>query len=341
MKIGPRTIKTGLAVALTLFVSNIIGIESPFYAVIAAIIVMQPTVSDSWKTGVYRMLGTITGAVIGAIFVSISPGNPILAGLGIIAIILVMNKLHWRESISIGSVVFIGIFLNADTKYVSYSLHRLLDTSVGIIVAVAINYMIYPPTYDEKIIDETKQISKNILKYTTRSLQMLLKEKEENIDLLEEQIQEIEKELDVSEKFLELQKKEERVKFQGDVTYKEMLMAINLEKETFHHLRNMQNVLQKGINKEVVNLIKEDVFKINCALKQLHEEENELCELYKHDNENPLNLNYIIQDIKKAKIALKNNENINSYPTDEVVKMLVFLYNLEESLLKFNMIISC
>lgn len=52
MKIGPRTLKTGIAVTLSLVVANLLKIDSPDYAVIAAIIVMQPSVSDSWQKGV-------------------------------------------------------------------------------------------------------------------------------------------------------------------------------------------------------------------------------------------------------------------------------------------------
>ncbi|AOY75356.1 hypothetical protein BJL90_05245 [Clostridium formicaceticum] len=80
MKIGLRTIKTGIAVTVSLVISNMLRIESPFFAAIAAIIAMQPTVSDSWKTGVNRILGTVIGAIVGAIFVALSPGNPLLGG---------------------------------------------------------------------------------------------------------------------------------------------------------------------------------------------------------------------------------------------------------------------
>lgn len=340
MKIGFRTIKTGIAVTLALFISNILKIESPFYAVIAAIIAIQPTVSDSWKKGIYRLLGTMMGAVVGVIFVSISPGNPILAGLGIIFIILVMNKLNWGEAISIGGVVFIGIFLNAEGGYIDYSLHRLLDTSIGIVVAVAVNYIIYPPNYDDKIVEEARQISKDLLNYYIKAIQILLKEEEEDIAFLEEQIQEIEEELDETERFLKLQKKEERVKLQENVLSKEIQLLLNLEKQTFEDLRNMQDILQKGIKEEVVELVREDIYKIKQALIQVKIEEKKEYRDHTTDHKDAQKLSAIIKDIKKVKKQLKNNENLDNYPTDEVVKLLVFLYNLEEALLKFDIIIN-
>ncbi|SDL14712.1 FUSC family protein [Natronincola ferrireducens] len=340
MKIGLRTIKTGIAVTLSLFVSNLLGIDNPFYAAVAAIIVMQPTVSDSWVTGINRMLGTVIGAVVGAIFVGIAPANPLLAGFGIIVLILIMNRLNWGESIAIAGVVFVGIFLNIEGDHISNALHRLLDTSIGIIIGVIINYTVYPPAYDGKVIDEIKQISKNTLKYNIKALELLLKE-EENLELLEEQIQGIEKELKTSEKLLELQKKEEKMKIYCGIKHKEMLIIINLEKEVFQHLQNIQNILEKGIHEDIVNIVKEDIDNIKSSLKKFYEKEKQIGFIHNGNDKDPDNLKPIIQHIKKTKVHLNNYKDINNYPTDEVVKMLVFLYNLEEALLKFNMIICC
>ncbi|MCC5909548.1 MAG: FUSC family protein [Clostridiaceae bacterium] len=337
MKIGLRTIKTGIAVTLSMIVAQFMGIESPFFAVVAAIIVMQPTVSDSWIKGVERTLGTLVGAVVGTIFAVLAPSNPLLAGIGIIILIIIMNKLKWGESITIAGVVFIGIFLNDEGGHITYAIHRMFDTAIGIIVAVIVNYTIYPPTYDVKVVDEINIITKNTLKYNIEILDSLLQYKKANIETLDMQIQKIETELAQSEKFLEMQKKEEAVNVYGGVRHKEMFITLSLAKEVLQHMQNMQYILEQGIGSEVIKLIEEDISKVKDNLNTLKKKENQICEVYRN---NSINLNYIIQDIKIAKKNLKNNENINKFQTDEVVKMLVFLYNLEETLLKFNMIIS-
>lgn len=340
MKIGPRTLKTGIAVTLSLVVANLLKIDSPDYAVIAAIIVMQPSVSDSWQKGVDRLLGTVMGAIAGAIFVSISPGNPLLAGIGTIILILIMNKLKWGEAIVIGTVVFIGIFISAEGGYISYAFHRTLDTSVGIIVAVIINYIIYPPDYYGKVMEETKRNFRDILKYSIRSLEVLLYEDEERMDILENQIHRIEEVLLTSEKLLEIQEKEKKVMPKGDMKYKEMVMTHRLEKEVFQHLQNIHDVLEKGIKADVVDIVRKDLHQTKNLLISLHTREKNLCDMNK-DDKGPLDLKNVVEEIKKAKVNIKNKEDINSYSTDEIVKMLVFLYNLEEVLLKLNTIICC
>jgi len=340
MKIGPRTLKTGIAVTLSLMVADFLKIDGPIYAVIAAIIVMQPSVTDSWQKGVDRILGTIMGAIAGAIFVSISPGNPLLAGIGTIVLILIMNKLQWGEAIVIGTVVFIGIFIGADTGYVKYAFHRTMDTSLGIIIAVIINYIIYPPDYYGKVMEETKRNFMDILKYSIRTLEVLLYEDDERMDILENQIQRIEEVLITSEKLLEIQEKEKKVIPKGDIKYKEMLISHRLEKEIFQHLQNVQDVLEKGIKLEVVDVIRKELCQAKDLLISLHTREKNLYDMNKEENES-LSLQDVIAEVQKAKVNIKNKEDINSYSTDEIVKMLVFLYNIEEVLLKLNTIICC
>ena len=145
-KVGMRNIKTAIAVVLSILISKAIKMEYPFYAAIASIISMQSSVEDSFKTGRNRMLGTIIGAIIGFLCALINPESLILVGLGIVIVIYLCNLLSWKESSSIGCVVFCAIMLNIKgNNPLFYSLNRILDTFVGIIVAIGVNYFIVPP----------------------------------------------------------------------------------------------------------------------------------------------------------------------------------------------------
>jgi uncharacterized membrane protein YgaE (UPF0421/DUF939 family) len=152
MKIGMRNIKTGIAVALCIAISKIFKMEYPFYAAIAAVISMQNTVSDSFKAGKNRMLGTMVGALIGLVSAIIMPGNIILCGIGIILVIFICDKLNWNKSLVIACIVFCAIMTNLKGRnpYL-YSLNRLLDTFLGITSAMLVNYFILPPNYFKKL----------------------------------------------------------------------------------------------------------------------------------------------------------------------------------------------
>lgn len=144
--IGMRNIKTAIAVCLSILISKLLNMEYPFYTAIASIITMQSSVEASFKAGRNRMLGTFIGAVVGFICASISPGSAILSAIGIVMVIYLCNLFGWRESCSIAGVVFCAIMLNLKSgSAFLYSLNRLLDTFVGITIAVIVNYFIMPP----------------------------------------------------------------------------------------------------------------------------------------------------------------------------------------------------
>lgn len=154
MKIGMRNVKTALSVLICILLFQLFKMGSPFYAAIAAIISMQSSVADSFKTGKYRMLGTFLGALVGLIFALIGHGSPILISLGIMIIIYISNLLKWNKSISIAGVVFISIMINMNGgSPFAYSFNRLVDTLIGITVAVLVNYFISPPINIDKIVN--------------------------------------------------------------------------------------------------------------------------------------------------------------------------------------------
>ncbi|WP_026476782.1 FUSC family protein [Alkaliphilus transvaalensis] len=331
MKIGLRTIKTGIAVSLSMLVANLLQIGSPFFAMVAALIAIQPTITDSWKIGFNRMLGTLIGAIMGVVFAIILPSNFILAGIGIIILIYLMNRLGWNEAINIAGVVFIVVFLGEDSDHISYALNRLYDTFIGIGIAVIVNYLIYPPTYDSKAVLELKKVSRDIWKYHLMALKILLNQ--DDLEISENDINLIDEEIKESEKFLNLQLKEEKVLVYGERSSKEIVLTMKLLKENFQHFLNLYGVLTKGISPEVINLVKKDFTTIKETLEAIKKEELEIL-----DGGKAVDLKPVIKSIQTIKKQLKFSPEINNYPTDEVVKMLVILYNLEETLSKFNII---
>jgi len=333
MKIGFRTIKTGIAVSLGMLISIFFATGDPFYVIVAAIIAMQPTVSDSWKMGLNRILGTIIGAVIGVAFAYTTPVNPITTGFGIIVIIYILNKLKWSESISIGSVVFVGIFLNEGaSNHFQYALGRLFDTSIGIGVAVAVNYLIYPPTYDKKMINEINGASKYIWSYIYNIFDIYIQPRQEGIKGLSEEINEIEVVLIEARKFLELQIKEERVLIYGKYRSSDLVGFIKGAEEIYQNILNIDRIFQTGIKTEVIDLIDDEFTSIKKSILVFKEKESLVLESF---SETEQELDELLHKVKVAKSTIKFNEKINEYPTDDVVKILVLLYNLEEILKKF------
>ncbi len=162
---GMRTLKTAISVFLCILVTRLLGIEYPFYSCIAAVISMQGSVSSSFHTGKNRMLGTFVGAFTGLIFALIAPANIFLIGLGITIVISICSHLKWNKSVSISCIVFLAIMTNLNGKSpFIYSSGRLIETFIGIVISVAVNYTICPPKYlDRIILSSNKLIDTTIL----------------------------------------------------------------------------------------------------------------------------------------------------------------------------------
>lgn len=145
MRVGMRNIKTAIAVSLSVAISRFFNMEYPFYAAIAAIISMQTTMGESFKVGRNRMLGTILGAMVGVIFYFINSSSIVTIGIGIMVVIYMCNLFGWKKSVSIAGIVFCVIMTNLDGRDpIFYALNRILDTFIGITIAVLVNYFIKP-----------------------------------------------------------------------------------------------------------------------------------------------------------------------------------------------------
>ncbi|WP_350344286.1 aromatic acid exporter family protein [Proteinivorax tanatarense] len=194
-----RIIKTAMAVTVSVLVANLLNLDSPFFAAVAAAITMQGNIVDSFSMGKYRILGTIMGAIFGFVGSYFAQGNPLVTGIGILIIIYVANYLEWNKSITISSVVFLSIMLNQDeATSVYYSLNRVIDTFMGITVAVIINFTIRPQYSRDKVYD----YSEDLIKKYKEIIKMLILNKNnlslsgitEELDELENEFPSIEKE---------------------------------------------------------------------------------------------------------------------------------------------------
>jgi uncharacterized membrane protein YgaE (UPF0421/DUF939 family) len=144
--IGLRTIKTALAVSISLFLSQLLNLEYPYFVAMTAIISMDRTARLSIDMGRNRVIGTLIGALIGILFATIDQGNPWLAGIGILIIILISNKLNLPGSITVGSFVFVAIMvhISSDISPFFYGLHRTLDSLFGALIAFVVNISVMP-----------------------------------------------------------------------------------------------------------------------------------------------------------------------------------------------------
>lgn len=151
--IGLRTVKTGLAVALALLLALWRGSPSPIFAAIGAISAMSRTLSDAARACLTQIAGILCGAAIGCLLLTIMPVfHIIFVGLGIVLVIACCNVLRLEFAVALSCIVFVSICLmDPESNYWLYGANRFLDTSIGLVTALAVNMAIKPYNNRTKI----------------------------------------------------------------------------------------------------------------------------------------------------------------------------------------------
>lgn len=167
-----RAFKTALAVLICIGLSSLTQQLSPFFMSLAAIITMQVSTADSLKMGRARVIGTAVGTIIGLSFTLVLPENPFLSALGVWVLILIMNRLHWNTAIQISTFVFLAIMVNmhGQDPFV-YSASRFIDTFIGVLIGIGVNYGVFPYNNFKTIQEQTEALFQMMTTYMVPHLE--------------------------------------------------------------------------------------------------------------------------------------------------------------------------
>lgn len=150
--IGMRNLKTALAAtlcALLYFPFN----RNPTFACIGAIFGTGSDMDNSKLNGGNRLFGTIIGGFLGMglfrLYIIFRPDGKthplmlIFLFVGVVLMILVSLFFRWPGAIQPGGVVLCIILFNTPVDtYISYSLNRMLDTGIGVVIALLLNLLL-------------------------------------------------------------------------------------------------------------------------------------------------------------------------------------------------------
>jgi len=138
-------VKTAIAGVASLYAARLCQLPEAYWAAISALIVMQSnlgaTISASWT----RLAGTAIGAVIGGAFVAAGAVNLLWFGVAVAIAFSVCTVLSLAESQRLATVtVAILMLIGRTSSPWVVALHRFLEVSIGIVVAVLIALIVWP-----------------------------------------------------------------------------------------------------------------------------------------------------------------------------------------------------
>ncbi len=150
-KIGQQNIKSAIATTLVALVYLLVG-RNPTFACIGAIFGTGTSMSNSRLNGGNRFFGTIIGGVLGMglfrLYIMIYPDGKtrplmlLFVFVGVLILIL-LSRLLWVGAVQPGGVVLCIILFNTPVDtYISYSVNRIIDTGIGVLIALIVSWLL-------------------------------------------------------------------------------------------------------------------------------------------------------------------------------------------------------
>lgn len=153
---GMRTVKSAVAVLICLCIGTLRGESGmPFYSAIAAVLCMQPDIVGSLKTAAQRTLATLIGGFMGLMLLLLEryvlPPLPLLLHYVLVAVAIIplihMTVMMKKTDVSyVTCVVFLSVVIShaSDLSPLLFSVNRMLDTLIGIVVSLLVNIVEMP-----------------------------------------------------------------------------------------------------------------------------------------------------------------------------------------------------
>jgi uncharacterized membrane protein YgaE (UPF0421/DUF939 family) len=229
VKIGPRVLKTGLAVTLALYVCSLLHLESAVFAGMAAIFTMQPSIYRTWKQAWEQVQTNILGAIIAFLGLYFLGNDPFSIGLVMIIVILISMKLKMADTISLTLVTVLAIMSAPGDEDYLFALQRFSLTFIGMACALLINIFVSPPNYKKTFIVKVHTVFQDmsILIRTAISNEMTAKSFQDQMRELEKDILNLEEQFRLFDEERENFKKISQTDLREIVVFKQMFKSLH------------------------------------------------------------------------------------------------------------------
>lgn len=263
--IGPRIMKTGIAVALAILVTETLNVDYGMIAVITAVVAMQPSIMRSITHMKETVISTIIGVVFALAGTYIFGLHPVSIGITVMLAIAVNIRLGWVKTVNI-TIITIAVIMLSSSDTINFMLlvNRLSLIFIGILSAFLVNMLVFPPNHQKILYGLLKKATEQttfLLRYIP-SKTMKIKEMHDKEAEIEDAIKEIKDYIRVIEDEKGRMFIRNRTTFMKDIiVFKQMLKVVELE---FQLIQNVETKIDKieEISENQSYLVKKLVEKI-------------------------------------------------------------------------------
>ncbi len=148
--IGPRILKTAVAVILSMVIVDALGTTDSrlIFAMLGAMAAMDSTFKASVESCLTQIVGVLFGALVGVGLIALPIPGLAAAGIGIVLVISAYSTLRVRFAPGLPCIILVTLCMTPDIQPFTYALGRIWDTAIGMTVGMLINVLVFP--YDNR-----------------------------------------------------------------------------------------------------------------------------------------------------------------------------------------------
>lgn len=132
-------LRSGLAAGVSIALAAALRLEFPIYAMIGAVIVTDLAPGKTRQLALQRLVGTVLGAAIGALVSVIGLVGPGAIGLSIGVTLFACHVIGLQGTAKLAAYVCGIVMLDHSAQPWAYAAFRLVETVLGVVVAVAVS----------------------------------------------------------------------------------------------------------------------------------------------------------------------------------------------------------
>jgi uncharacterized membrane protein YccC len=142
---GKQAMKTAIAGVASVYVTRLFHLPEGYWASITALIVMQSNVGATLSASRTRLAGTAVGALVGGAFTALWGVNMLSFGLAVTVAFSLCSILRLPDSQRLATVTVAIIMLIGQPVFPwTVALHRFIEVSIGILIALVISLTLWP-----------------------------------------------------------------------------------------------------------------------------------------------------------------------------------------------------
>jgi len=141
-------LKMALASGLAWEIAKLAGSKHPFLAPVSVVLCMQSSLSKSLQFSYWRVLGTVFGVIVTAWAARYFPMNGWTLGLIIVLAGALSLAFSRNETLIREVALSVALVLSLQKQSGVYASDRIRDTFIGVVVALAVHYLVFRPKAD-------------------------------------------------------------------------------------------------------------------------------------------------------------------------------------------------